>query len=259
MLKAVEYMGPVGIGATSPQLIRADDGKIYIVKLQNNRLGPKVLVNELLAAKYGEMLDLCFPPSFIISLDAGFIKKSRLLTIKNVKPGLHFACQYLKHTRYIDRQHLFRAANKEQLAGVMLFDHLFHNLDRTWNRKNLLIRHEPTGYKIYAIDNSHLFKRGVWSTKILDNLTKEIAVNRRRSYGLLLKYFFTRAHFDYYVQKIRQLTNEQLAVMVESIPHEWLPDDEERRSLIIYLIARRDMVDIIVEEICEYMVKSGNR
>jgi hypothetical protein len=253
VLKAVEYLGPVGIGATSPQLFRADNGKTYIVKLQNNRLGPKVLVNELMAAKLGEILNLCFPPSFIIRLDEELIKKSVFLVMNKVKPGLHFACQYLNHTGYVDRHHLFRAVNKEELAGVMLFDHLFHNLDRTWNRRNLLIRKESAGYKIYAIDNSHLFKRGVWSTKLLEKLVKEIEVNRRRAYGLLLKHFFNKQHFDGYIQKIQQLTNEQLAAIIESIPYEWLSDEQERSSLLNYLIERRDMVNVIAEKLYAYM------
>lgn len=253
MLNAVKYLGPVGIGATSPQLLRADDGKVYIVKLQNNRLGPKVLVNEWLAAKFGEMLDLCFPPSCIIRLDSEFVKKTGFLAMNKVKPGLHFACQYLNHTGYIDRYYLFRAVNKEQLAGVMLFDHLFHNLDRTWNRRNLLVRREADGYKIYAIDNSHLFKRGVWSISLLEKLSKEIQVNRRRAYGLLLKHFLNKKHFEIFIEKIRQLTDEQLADLVDSIPQEWLPNEEERHSLLHYLIVRRDMVDTIAEKLYAYI------
>lgn len=258
MLKATDYLGPVGIGATSPQLMRADDKRTYIVKLQNNRLGPKVLANEWLAVKFGELLDLCFPPSGTICLDADFIKKNSFLMLNRVKPGLHFACQYLNHTGYIDRHYLSKAVNKEQLAGVMLFDHLFHNLDRTWNRRNLLIRREPDGYKIYAIDNSHLFKRGIWSTTLLEKLAKEIEVNCRRSYGLLLKHYFTKQHFACYIQRIQQLTDEQLGALIAGIPQEWLPDEKERRSLLAYLIARRDMVDAIAERLYAHM-KNGEK
>lgn len=253
MLNAVKYLGPVGIGATSPQLLRADDGKVYIVKLQNNRLGPKVLANEWLAAKFGEMLNLCFPPSCIIRLDAEFIRKNGFLMMNKVKPGLHFACQYLNHTGYIDRHYLSRAINKEQLAGVMLFDHLFHNLDRTWNHRNLLVRREPEGYKIYAIDNSHLFKRGVWNAPLLEKLENEIQINKRRSYGLLLKHFLNKKHFEVFIEKIRELTDEQLAALVDSIPEEWLPDGKERLSLLHYLIVRRDMVDTIAEKLYDYI------
>ena len=50
MLEAVEYIGRVGVGVTSPSLIKGDDGFTYVVKMQNNRLGTKVLVNEYIAA-----------------------------------------------------------------------------------------------------------------------------------------------------------------------------------------------------------------
>lgn len=255
MLNAVQYLGPVGIGATSPQLMRGDDGKVYIVKLQNNRLGAKVLVNELLAVKYGEALDLCFPPGGMIRLTAEFIKKNPILYYNKVKPGCHYACLYFKHTRYVDRLHLFKATNKEQMAGVMLFDHLFHNLDRTWNRRNLLIRKEEAGYVLYAIDNSHLFKRGVWTIKTLEKLAPEIEINSRRCYGLLLKHYFTREHLQGYVQKIKQLADNQLSSLVADIPTDWLPDEDERQALLQYLIIRRDMTDEIAAKLCECMKK----
>lgn len=255
MLNAVQYLGPVGIGATSPQLMKGDDGKIYIVKLQNNRLGAKVLANELLATRYGEELNLCFPPGGMISLTADFIKRNLFLYLNRVKPGIHYACLYFKHTRYVDRPHLFKAINKEQMAGVMLFDHLFHNLDRTWNRRNLLIRREEAGYVLYAIDNSHLFKRGVWTIRTLEKLSQEIEINKRRCYGLLLKHFFTREHLESYVQKIKQLADDQLSSIVAGIPVEWLPDKNERQALLQYLIVRRDMTDEIAAKLCECMKK----
>ena len=61
MLKADMYMGRVGVGVTSPSLIKADDGYIYVVKMKNNRLGTKVLVNEYIAAWMGKKLNLPFP------------------------------------------------------------------------------------------------------------------------------------------------------------------------------------------------------
>ncbi|HWQ62155.1 MAG TPA: HipA family kinase, partial [Negativicutes bacterium] len=66
MLTALEHLGATARGVTSPQLFRADDGRVYVVKLQNNRLGPKVLANELIAARLGVALGLCFPPGGVI-------------------------------------------------------------------------------------------------------------------------------------------------------------------------------------------------
>ncbi len=242
-------MGSVGLGVTAPQLFRANDGKVYIVKLQNNRLGRKVLVNELLAARFGELMNLCFPPSDIILLDQQVIKKSRRLRAAGVDAGLHFASQYLNHTRYVEWRNLRKAANKQEMAGVMLFDHIFHNFDRTWNRRNLLLRREEGGYKLYAIDNSHLFRKGRWTIRLLDKLVADTAVNSTRSYGWLLKYFLKPRDFYPYISRVLEITDGQLEDIVATIPVEWLPEGDERQALLGYLIKRRNMVRVIAEKI----------
>lgn len=249
MLKAEEYIGSVGVGVTSPRIFRANDGLLYIVKLQRNRLGTKVLVNELLAAQMGERLNLCFPQGGIMELEAQIIHRYPRLARDGILPGKQFACRYLPHSFYVDRRKLSKAINKQQLAGVMLFDHLLHNVDRTWNRKNLLIRREETGARVYAIDNSHLFMRGRWTVESLQKLAGRLQVNRRRSYGELLKRYLKPADFQPYVQAIEQLSNDDIAGIVQQIPVEWLPSQEERAALIEHIMIRRDLVPQICREL----------
>lgn len=262
MFRAVEYIGPVGLGATSPQLFRAEnshgDRKVCVVKLSANRLGAKVLVNELLAARFGCWLNLCFPPGGLIEISPEVLAGSRRLTAAGVLPGWHFGCEYLRGAGYVTKFNLHRAVNKEQMAGVMLFDHLFHNPDRTENRKNLLIRKEQTGYKIYAIDNSHLFRRGKWTIEMLKQLTEGITLNHRRSYGVLLKYYLKPVHFFKYVQIVKNIKDNELAEFVESIPGEWLPDPDERQALQEFIIARRDKVDWVMRRLTD-LIPNINR
>lgn len=245
MLIAVEYLGTIGVGVTSPRLFRANDGNVYVVKLQNNRLGQKVLVNELLACQFAGLLDLCFPEGGIICLEKPFIEKNKRLKAARVQAGWHFASRYLSSVEYVDRQNLGRAVNKAQMAGIMLFDHIFHNVDRTWNRKNLLLRRESNAYRIYAIDNSHLFRRGRWTVESLTKLAGRIRVNKRRTFGWLLKHYLSKADFDFYISRVKAITDHQLCCLVARIPQEWLPERREREALTDYLIKRRDMIDRI--------------
>lgn len=242
-------MGSVGVGVTSPRLFGANDGRLYVVKLQRNRLGPKVLANELLAVKMGERLELCFPPGGVIELEAEVIKRYPRLARDGIRPGKQFACLYLPHSYYVDPRKLSKAINKQQLAGVMLFDHLLHNVDRTWNRKNLLIRREEAGARVYAIDNSHLFMRGRWTVDSLRQLAGRLQVNRRRTYGVLLKRYLRPADFQPYAQAIQQLSNEEIADFVRQIPVEWLPDQQERITLTEHIIGRRELVP----DICRHL------
>lgn len=247
MITAVEYIGGVGVGVTSPQIFRGDDGHVYIVKLQNNRLGTKVLVNEFLACRFSQILDLCFPEGGLINIEDVFIHKNKRLRAARVQSGWHFASRYLSGVEYVGRRNMAKAANKKQMAGVMLFDHMFHNVDRTWNRKNLLLRREASVYRLYAIDNSHLFRRGRWSEATLTNLVNKIGVNKRRSFGWLLKYYLAREDFSVYVDRVKGITDIELQRLVEDIPMEWLPDMTERAALLMFMQKRRDMVEQIVE------------
>lgn len=245
MLIAVEYLGTVSVGVTSPRLFRASDGNVYVVKLQNNRLGQKVLVNEFLACQFAELMDLCFPDSGIIYLEEPFIEKNKRLKAARVQAGSHFASRYLNSVEYVDRRNLSRAVNKSQMAGIMLFDHMFHNVDRTWNRKNLLLRRESNAYRLYAIDNSHLFRRGRWTVESLAKLAGRIRVNKRRTFGWLLKHYLSRADFEFYIGRVKAITDHQFRLLVARIPQEWLPAQSEREALTDYLIRRRDMIEQI--------------
>lgn len=253
MLHAAKYLGAIGIGATSPQLFLDSNNEVYVVKLQANRLGPKVLVNELLAARLGERLGLPFPAGDVMTVGANVIKASRRLQMARIKPGLHFACKYIGGSEYVGRRNLAKAVNKPEMAGIILFDHMFHNIDRTLNRKNLLVRKEEGGYRLYAIDHSHLFHRGRWTVETLAKLGEEVRLNRMRSFGLLLKYFLSEQDFAVYIARFKAISDGELRDIIDSIPAEWLPDAKEREALLAFLIRRRDMTEIIAGRICSLL------
>lgn len=255
MLIAVRYMGKVGAGVTAPQLFRADDGNVYVVKLQNNRLGQKVLVNELLASKLGEIMELCFPPSGIIEINEQTMGKSPRLQGLGVSLGQHFASRYINRTEYVAKNSLNQVTNVSDMAGVILFDHLFHNADRTNNGKNLLLRPEDSGYRIFAIDNSHLFRSGRWTIELLKALSTRLKSYCRFTYSALLKDYLMPQDFLPYMTKVAMLSDEQVDNLVAEIPGEWLAEAAERQALASYIKIRRDMVETIWKNLCKYIPK----
>jgi len=261
MLMAVNYLGQVGAGVTVPQLFRANDRNIYVVKLQNNILGPKVLVSELLAAKLGELIGLCFPPAGIIEISAEMIAGSEHLQELGVDPGRHFASRFLNRTQYVSRGNLKKAVNAAEMAGVVLFDHMFHNSDRTTNGKNLLLRQEDYGYKLYAIDNSHLFRSGRWTQQSLQKLVSVIKPYYRYAYGRLLKDHLSPDDFLPYMEKVAQISDARIKEIVGEIPGEWLSEEAEREELVRFVSRRRDMAEAIWQELCNYIpeVRGGRQ
>lgn len=176
-----------------------------------------------------------------------------------VKPGRHFACEYLSKTRYLNYRGILRAVNKPQMAGVMLFDNLLHNYDRTLNRRNLLLRREGDGYHIYAIDNSHLFRRGLWNEQWLEKLAPQVKINRYRSYGTLLAHCLRPEYFNEYVSRILQISDDDIEAIVTHIPCEWLPHEQERQALKSFLATRRDMAVEIATCICALIPNKNRR
>jgi hypothetical protein len=259
VLSGLEHLGATARGVTSPQLFRADDGRVYVVKLQNNKLGPKVLANELIAARLGEELGLCFPPGGVIRLDEGLLARSRRLAAAGVAPGRHFACRYLSGAEYLCRHNLARAINRGQMAGVMLLDHLAHNLDRTLNRRNLLLRREAHGWRIYAIDNSHFFRRAMWTEETLRLLKPRVKVNRHGVYGTLLRHYLRPEDFAPYLTRVQGWSDAFLADVVAGVPAEWLPRATERKAVVDFLAARREMAADIVTCLTAFIADKRGR
>lgn len=256
MLVAVEHLGNVGVGITSPQYFLANDGRVYVVKLQNNRLGLKVLVNEFLAAGFGAMINLRFPPSNIIEINDEILQKSPDLCEQGVRPGRHFASQYLDNTEYLCKSNLEKASNTSEMAGIILFDHMFHNADRTNNRKNILLRKEDQKYFIYAIDNSHLFKSGRWTLDSLISLENRKKTYYRFAFRMILKDYLSPQDFVPYLDKVNNIRNTQIDKLLSAIPVEWLPEDAERHALEHYIRIRCTMVEEIWSKLCKYIPKS---
>lgn len=253
MLRAVKYAGSVKIGVTAPRLVEGDDGKIYVVKLKNNRLGTKVLVNEYIASQFAESVDLCFPPSGPIEFTDEFIANSKRMRRAKASPGLHFASQYIGGAKYVHHYHMGWIKNKKQIAGVMLFDHLMHNPDRTLNGKNMLIKKEKDGYLLYAIDNSHLFGSGRWRTENFESLADKVKVDRRRAYGALLKHYLRPEDFAPYIEQFQRFDEEKISRIVDSIPKEWLDDEAASHALKVFLLRRCESAALIAQKVMRFI------
>ncbi len=251
MLEAVEYIGRVGVGVTSPSLIKGDDGFTYVVKMQNNRLGTKVLVNEYIAAWLGRQLELPFPFGACIRLSDEFVAQNRRRFHRRAKAGIHFASRYLKGAKYVHYYHMPQVTNKAEFAGVILFDHLFLNEDRTLNGKNLLICREANGYRMQAIDNSHLFGSGRWVTENLASIKRRFRLNQRRAYGALLKRDLCGNDFACYIARFKALDDGQIRAAMDGIPKEWGMQAADLEAIVDFIQYRREMVERIAARIID--------
>lgn len=256
MLTALQHLGSVGVGVTSPQFFRADDGNMYVVKLHNNRLGIKVLINEYLGAEIGKILQLCFPASDVIELNANTVYPAVPVQLVS---GRHYASRYIAGSQYIGSCNLRRVDNIAAMAGVILFDHIFHNADRTYNKKNLILKRQSRGFRIYAIDNSHLFGSGRWTVGSLQALANQIKLYSRNTFGLLLKYYLSVQDSYPYLDRLCRLSEAELTAIIGQIPAEWPLTPEEQAAIQAYVRQRCAMGERIFHQIRKRMTVNEGR
>lgn len=246
MLKAAEYLGKVGVGITCPEFFRAGNGKVYVVKRVENYIGKQVLISELLAAKIGQKLSLPFPPGGIIDLAAFAVPKA--------VSRLAFASEYIYNAKYATLSQIRQAVNFKEIAGVILFDHFFHNADRTNNHKNLLVAFNETQPFLYGIDHSHLFSAGRWDKGSLFAIAGQVKLYANALYKELLGNYLTRQDFRPHLQKLKALSQADIDRILDGIPPEWLPDADTKNALRHYMLTRRRLIEPIAAAIFNVLV-----
>ncbi len=258
MLKAVEYKKSIGVGVTKPQLLRADDGRLYVVKFTSNRLGAKALANEFIGSRLGKKLELDFPPAETIELSEEALTKLPRLQKHGVPAGVHFAIRYLRHASYVQPWHIRQAVNRHAFAGVILFDHILQNEDRTLNGCNLLVRRETDGLRLYAIDNTHLFGSGCWRRENLYRYREVVHINQRRAYGMLLRHCLKAADFEPYIKRAQAISAEKINAMLDEMPSAWL-DAADKKAVGEYLLWRFSMTGQIYDALSRLLPDKHRR
>lgn len=252
MLLVKEYLGEVGVGATSPLFFRADDDRTYIVKVMFNPLGGKVLASEHIAACFGRLWGLPFPDSDFFVITEKWLNEHPQFYDTAITSGIHFASRYLESVRYVTPEILPAIRNRKYAAGMLLFDHLFHNGDRAHNRKNmLLLPYDASSYTLCGIDHSHLFRSGRWTDHSLDDWAYRIRLYDQNMYGRFLSDWIYADDFTPYLHMIEQTKDSAIKEIIRSVPREWLPDPQERKALFRFLKIRFDLVDDIFHKICK--------
>jgi hypothetical protein len=254
MLLAKEYLGEVGVGATSPLFFRADDGYIYVVKTMTNPLGGKVLANEYIASLFGRMLGLPFPRSDYFYITQEWFDQHPYLTDAGIGVGIHFASRYLEDVKYVTNDSLSLIRNRNEIAGMILFDHLFHNADRAHNRKNMILSPTDTNtYTLYGIDHSHLFRSGRWTAYSLHDWEYRIRIYDQNWYGVFFSDWIYANDFLPYMSAINEINTDIIKDILRAIPREWIPDATERKALFRFIKTRFDLVYDIYRKICAHI------
>jgi HipA-like kinase len=247
-VRAVEFIRRMR-GASQPLLLRADDGDYYVVKFVNNPQHPRILANEMIAARLALLLGLPAREPAFVEVPPELIAGNAEMGIE-IGPsrapcasGLQFGSSYAGQpgpalvVDFLPDRLLRRVENLAQaFLGALVFDKWTCNCD---GRQMIFTRRaadENSAYSPWLIDNGFCFNDGEWNFP--DSPIRCIYPRR-------LVYESVRGFqsFEPFLSAVENLEARQIEACLEDIPDDWRGErPEEIQRLAEQLFKRRRRV-----------------
>ncbi len=235
-----------------------------IVKLFNNRQGNLSLINEWCTAQICDKLKLSLPRSGICCVDQDTIVTDEVrqelpdFSERNFGPSFY---SYYRSGAIPASSKLFAYVDVQQLANMILLDHLVFNRDR--HNGNLMFE-VGKGFTFFLIDHSHVFKNDcIWTAATFrrgidenDYLDESIYEANREVYSKIMLYAHpNRQNFEDGCKSFRdELTPQVIHSIISGIPIAWLPGVKEDVPMLeVYLNYRVAHL----EDIKELILRKG--
>ena len=226
----MEHSGGVST-ASQPQKFMCDDGQLYLVKLTNNPHGDgKGNVAEQVVARAGALIGAPVPEVALIELAAELIGASQLPVVPD--PGLHHGSRWAYG--YTDRQHLaYVDQNRDRFGALdVLYAWTFCSGDHQW-----IYRNEPP-HHVLSVDHTQFFHGGPgWTAEGLRANSTNMTAD-----ATLASLTLTSADRGPALERLRLVTEDDIARIVSVPPSEWGVSMAERVALAQYLHQRREAV-----------------
>ena len=252
-------------GGAQAHLLEAGDGHFYVTKFRENPQHLRVLVNEWIAARLIEYLQIAAPPAAIVELDPGFLGRERDVRIRlatretPVAAGWHFGSQFPGHPDreavydYLPDSLLAQVHNLRHFLGIFAFDKWTANSD---SRQAIFVRQrirdwiddpaQPPLRKSFLalmIDNGYVFDGPHW--ELADNPAQGF-------YFRPMVYAGVRGLDDFnpWLQRIQEAPAELFDAILRDLPRAWLNvgDESAVETLLDLLYRRRSRVADLIED-----------
>lgn len=250
LINASRIATPINNGSTKPYYIICENGDTYAVKFQQNPQGIKAIINEYICSELAKILFLPIPEPALINITKEFLdvfgEKLSNFIGETIQPGLHFGTKKIKKVFTITSTKMIEeAVNLNVISELFIFDLFICNKDRDSNGGNLLF--DKGKNEIVILDHTHVFDLGtIWSASQLNiRIGKPFEILNPDGfvYKKLIPYIEGRNPFDTILDKLTRMTKEQVWHIINNVPEEWLLNDEEKESLLSYLLDRKDRIN----------------
>lgn len=221
-------------GASQAQLMQADDGRHYVVKLDTppNR---RALVNEFLAGLFLEHLGFSTPRTAVVQLDGS----------KHFGSGFPGDPEKTVVYDFVPDPVLRNVENLREFAGLLAFDKWVGNEDFrqcVFVRKSRLPRSQ---FQAICIDNGNAF--GGFDWEIVDNPRQGLYLS-----STVYESVQSWSDFEPWLEALRTFPEDLVEQAIAALPSEWVAGDHDRlRRLMDRLLLRRSKVADSVERTIE--------
>lgn len=234
-------------GGAQSQLMLGADGKLWVVKFQNNPQHRRVLANELIATRLAQAIGLTVPSTEIVEVTEWLIANSPEMHIElphgqteKYSRGLQFASEFVgglmpgQVVDYLPEQQLNEVWNLEEFAGILALDKWTGNC----NGRQAVFRRKPRErrYRATFIDQGFCFNAGEWTFP--DSPLRGVYA-RNQVYARIVGW----KSFEPWLSRVETLEADVVWGIAEKVPPEWYGGDTAvMERLIEQILVRRGRV-----------------
>jgi hypothetical protein len=252
-------------GGAQAHLLEAGDGLFYVTKFRENPQHHRILVNEWIAARLLDYLDIAAPPAAIVNLDESFLSREPEVRIRlanretAVSPGFHFGSRFPGNPDrdaiydYLPDVLLTQVYNLSHFLGIFAFDKWTANSD---SRQAIFVRQRVSrwidgadvaplkkSFVALMIDHGFVFDGPEWTFSDLP---------AQGFYFRPIVYRGVRGldSFEPWLTRIREAPSQLFDEAVRDMPRQWLTEEDEAalERLVDQLFRRCARIGTLIEE-----------
>jgi len=234
-------------GGAQSQLMLGADGKLWVVKFQNNPQHIRVLANELIATRLAEAVGLTVPQSDVIEVTEWLVANTSDMQMElgrgqreRCSAGLQFGSQFVgglmpgQVMDYLPEPQLAEVRNLAEFAGMLVVDKWTGNCN---GRQAVFERKaRERKYRATFIDQGFCFNAGEWTFP--DSPLRGVYA-RNSVYSAVTGW----KSFEPWLSRVEEISADKLWAIAEAVPPEWYGGDiAEIERLMETLLKRRGRV-----------------
>jgi hypothetical protein len=229
------------------------DGKLWVVKFQNNPQDVRVLANELIATRLAAAVGLTVPVSDVVEVTEWLVSNTLDMFVELPRgrreryvAGLQFGSQFVgglmpgQVVDYLPEQQLEEVRNLAEFAGMLCIDKWAGNC----NGRQAVFERKPRERKYRAtfIDQGFCFNAGEWTFP--DSPLRGV-YQRNLVYGRVTGW----DSFEPWLSRVEEMEAAKLWEIAEAVPPEWYGGDTATiERLMEQMLRRRARVRDLIGE-----------